>query len=327
MLHRFAILLLVLLPLLQACSQGKPPDRTLEVAVQGLYSGALSGDGNRAVVGSIVHGGSLWELDSSERRWDWNHAPDARAEITAAAFSPEGRFAVTVEFRDLVLWDVETGEGLRYFAAPSEILSVDLTPQARYAVLGLVDHTAVLFDIRNGGVLRRFQHGNRVRSVSLSADGRRLMTGSEDRSARLWDVETGEELFRWNHRESVRLVELSDDGSRGLSVSKYDRAAVWNALTGEEIGTVPLLGTAVQRGMTFTAARFSANGDRLLTGTSDRTVYLWEAFGLRELGRWTLPKRKAWKPTGAAVLDLAFDADTERYWAVASNGLVSRMSP
>ena len=94
---------------------------------------------------------------------------------------------------------------------------------------------------------------------------------------------------------------------------------------GAEVGEIPLRATAVQRGLTFTAARFSADGSQLLTGSSDRRVQLWNSTTLTEIASWSLPKRKAWKPTGAAVLALAFDTATTGYYAVASNGLLHRV--
>ena len=314
--------------ILGGCARPEPPEQIIEVAAQGLYSAALSRDGSLATAGSIVHGASLWKLDNSERLFDWNHRPDERTQVTSAAFSPEGAFAVTVEHEDMVLWDTESGASITWFAAPAEVLAIDLSPGAQFAVLGLVDHTAVLFDIRRGGGnLRVFDHQGRVRSVSFSGDAELLLSGAEDGTARLWNVRDGSELQRWKHNEAVHLVELSTNGDRALSVSKYDRAVLWDTDTGEEIGVIPLRATSVQRGMTFTAAAFSADSEQLLTGSSDRRVQLWDANTLQEMRIWTLPKRKAWKPTGAAVLDLAFDPDSTRYWAVASNGFVYRLKP
>ena len=317
--------LLFLSLLLSGCDSSLEPDSSIEVAVKGLYSSALSSDGRHAITGSINHGGALWKIDSAERLFDWNHREEGFTRVTAAAFSPEGRFAMTADYQEIVLWNTVSGEPLTFFAAPGEILSLDLTPEGDYAILGLADHTAVLFNAKRGGIVRTFFHDGRVRSVSLSADGRLLATGSEDYKARLWAVESGELLHSWQHDAEVRLVELSALGDRVLSVSKYDRAALWNAESGAEVGTIPLFKTAVARGLTFTSAAFSHDSKQLLTGTSDRRVQLWNTTTLDESASWTLPKRDPWKPTGAAVLAVAFSTDGG-YVASASNGFIQRLS-
>ena len=173
--------------------------------------------------------------------------------------------------------------------------------------------------------LGNVNHEGRVRSVSLSASGERLLTGSEDGTARLWDMLSGDELHRWQHAEEVQLVALDPPGSRAMSASKYDRAVIWDTESGREIGSLPLRQTRVQRGVMFTVASFSADGSRLLTGTSDRLLQLWDSNGLRRLSSWTLPKRKAWKPTGAAVLALGFAEQQGRYYVVTGNGMLHRV--
>ena len=58
---------------LAACGSRDAPLASLEVAVPGAFSAALSPDGRQAVIGSLRHGGSLWDLETDQRRFDWNH--------------------------------------------------------------------------------------------------------------------------------------------------------------------------------------------------------------------------------------------------------------
>lgn len=311
--------------LIVACDQGQPPARSMEVAVQGIHAASISTNGQHAIVGSLNHGASLWDLSSNERSYNWNHKQNEYTAVTAAAFSPDGQFALTADYQNMVLWEVPSGKGIRFWNSPDEMLSVALSPDARFALLGLANYTAVLFDVQAGGVRRVFNHDNRVRSVALSADGTMAVTGSEDNSARLWNVETGELLRTVEHNDEVRLVQISPNGKLALSVSKYDKALLWHTSDAELLGELPLRSFAVQRGLTFQAAEFSADGKRLLTGTSDRVVQLWDTEHLTSEQAWTMPKRDAWKPTSAAILALGFEKGGEAYWAVASNGLVHRL--
>jgi len=320
-------LLLLGVAMLTACS-AKSPDTSLEVAVDGLYGGALSKDASHAVIGAFTHGGSYWQLSPGERLFDWNHGGD-ESNITAAAFSPDGRFVMTSDRQTMVLWDTLTGEDLTYWRAPAEVLDIAIsnaTDIGVLAALALDNHTAVIFNASRGRVLREFNHQQRVRSVDISPDGRWLLSGSEDRTAIYWSVADGNEVQRYTHEDEVRLVKLSADQRLALSVSKYDKAMVWQTQDGSELNEVPILGDALRRGRTFSAARFSDNNQQLITGSSDRMVQLWQLPEMQELARWELPKRSAWKPTGAAVIDVGFDAQG-RVVAIASNGSVHHMQP
>lgn len=317
--------LLAVLATTAGCDAGSAPDKSWEVAVKGTYSAALSEDGRLAVVGSITHGGSLWETARGERLYNWNHRQGEYSNIIACGFSPDSRFALTADHQTMVLWNTETGKSLTFWTAPSEVHSIDLTPNGNYALLGLGDFSVVLFDVKRGGIERSFYHENRVRSVALSDDGRLAVSGSDDQTAKLWDLQAGKALFTWQHNAEVLTVAISPGGDRALTVAKYDKAVVWNTATGKPVGELPLSSTAIKRGQSFVSAAFSADGRQLLTGNSDRLVQLWSVADMSLVAEWTLPKRDAWKPTGAAVVAVSFGAQDKQYYAIASNGFLHRL--
>ena len=316
---------LVLLLAIGGCDGASKPASSLEVADKGAFSAALSADGGYAVVGSLTHGGSLWEIDTGERRFNWNHHSGEYSPITSAAISPDAGYAITAESDSLVVWNTASGAALTFFSAPSQVLSVALGPQGQHALLGLSDDSAVLFDALKGGILRVFQHQGRVRSVAFNRDATLALTGSEDETARLLDVASGHELQRWEHAGDVRLVALSGDGARALSVSKYDRAALWDTSTGLETGSLPVSRWRTVRGESFTAAAFSADGSRLLTGTTDHRVQLWQLPSLRQIAAWELPRRADWKRSGAYVLAVGFSSDNRLVLGVSADGFIHRL--
>ncbi len=297
------------------------PTHQVEVASVGLHAGVLSDDGRYAIAGSIHHGISLWRLADEERLYNWSHVDKNTTTLIAADFSPDGRWAVTADPHTIALWEVETGASPRYWTAPGEILDIKLARDGRAALLGLDDHTAVLFDIQRGGILRTLTHNNRVRSVAISDDYLTAVTGSEDYSAISWDLKTGKALARIEHQDDVQLVAISPDGEWALSMSKYDKAIIWQTRSGELVGELPLNAEHLKRGLRFTTARFNADKTLLVTGRPDQRVTLWALPEMTELAQWEVPKRKAWKPTGAAILDLAFAQDGNLL-AIASNGYV-----
>lgn len=309
-----------------ACDSSTKPSESTEVASVGLHAAALSEDGSHAAIGSIYHGASLWRTEDSERLFNWNHQADEPSTIIASDFSDDSRWALTAEPHTLVLWNLTTGRGDRYWTAPAEVLDAELNRSASLALLGLEDHSAVIFDIRRGGVRRVFNHQNRVRSVDFNENATLAITGSEDYSAIVWNTQTGKQLAKVMHEDDVQLVKLSDDGQIALSVSKYDKAIVWNTQNSELIGEVPLRAERLKRGLTFTSARFSQDNTLLLTGRPDQVVQLWQLDTMQELHRWKLPKRDVWKPTSSSVLDVSFTENDNEFLAVGSAGFMHKLT-
>ncbi|MFT5082157.1 MAG: WD40 repeat protein [Lentisphaeria bacterium] len=304
------------------CDRASAPTTSLEVATAGAHSAALSDDGAYSVIGSINHGGSFWRNIEQERVFNWNHKQDEYTTIVSADFSSDGKWALTANPFNLVLWNTQTGKSERFWTAPGEVLDAELGPGANTAILGLSDHTAVIFDIRRGGILATLNHQNRVRSVDLSDDGKLAITGSEDYTAVLWDLPGGDKRLTLKHDDDVQLVKLSPDGRLALSVSKYDKALLWRTESGEVVGEMPLQSEHIKRGIRFISARFNSSGTHLLTGRPDQIVELWDTDTLNQIDRWKLPKRDYWKPTSTAALELSFSSDPSVFYAIASNGFV-----
>lgn len=294
----------------------------MHVAAVGLNAAALSDDGRHAVVGSMHHGISLWRTEDRERLFDWSHKAQIDTTLLAADMSPEGDWALTADAHTLALWDARSGAGVRFWQAPGTIESVQLGANGGKALLGLSDHTAVWFDIRKGGIIHTLNHSNRVRSVALSDDGKIAVTGSEDSTAVAWDLTTGQAISRVRHGDEVQLVALSADGQLALSMGKYDRALIWSTSDGAILGEVPLAAERLKRGLRFTSARFSKDKQWLLTGRPDQRVTLWQLPELEAKAQWEIPLERRWKPSGAAILDVAFGTGEADFFAIASNGLV-----
>ncbi len=320
---RPTLVLFTCLLTLSSCTQDKrEPTHKLQLASIGLNTGAISNDARFAIAGSIHHGISLWRLKDEERLFNWNHKANIKTTLIAADFSPDGKWALTADTHTLVLWNVKTGEATRFWRAPGDILSVQLSRNGATALLGLSDHTAVLFDIQKGGVLRTLNHNNRVRSIALADNGKLAVTGSEDYMANAWNLGTSEVISKQTHEDDVQLVAVSPDGELALSVSKYDKAIVWKTDSGKVVGEVPLKAEHLNRGLRYTSARFSADNQWLLTGRPDQIITLWQLPTLNKAQQWRIPKKSKWKPTSATVLDVAFSKKKNQYHALASDGFL-----
>lgn len=316
---RIALILLTSL-LLTACQFADKPVKQWQTATQGVYDGSLSEDGTRVVIGSIHHGASLWDTRKYARLFSWNHSSDEFTQVLTTAISPEGNYALTAEIRDLVLWNTQNGEPFWYWTAPADIYDAVLTSDGRFALLGLSNFNAVFFDIRNGGILRTFRHQGPIRTIAVSANGRLAITGAEDLTARIWDISTGKEIQRLWHKNQVRLVALSDDGRLALTDAGLEPARIWNVSTGTVIHELNT------KQINLTSARFSTDNHKLLIGTTNRLVQLWDVQTGERDKSWRLPRTSGYQYSSSSVLDLAFMSQ-KLYMVLASDGYLFLLQP
>lgn len=313
-------LLLCSLLLLAGCDS--KPDAWASYTLQGAFSGSLSQDGQYALVGSIAHGGSLWDTRTHERLFDWNHHQGEFTNISQSGFSPEGDYALTANPQDLVLWQVQSGAPVWFWSSPGEILDLALSSNGDYALLGLSNHEAVYFDVKNGGIRQSLRHPARVRSVALSQDGRLALTGSDDYITRLWDLGSGELLHQIPLGNIVDTVAISPDGRTAFSSATLDQAILWDLQTGEIRHHLSGNESFIQRRTTYLSARFSSNGEQLLTGTAGGTILLWDTASGRQLERWQAHRLKVYGPTSTGIHAVAFGRDG-RHYALGSNGVLN----
>ncbi len=319
----FRILFVGLITLfLNGCDSGDDPDNWQNYATLGLYDASISKDGSLVVIGAQEEGGSLWEVESGERKSDWNHRKGQRTIIAKTAFSPEGDFAITANQQDLVLWHTKTGKPEWFWSSPGEILDIALSPRGQYALLGLANHTAVFFDVMNGGVKRTLRPGGRVRSVALSADGKIAITGADDYSVSVWNMETGELLQKKMQENIIDTVAISDDGRTVFSASALDQGIIWDVESGDILSYISGDESFMQKRMSYLSARFSSDMSQLITGSSSGLVQLWDVQDGEMLRNWRVYKKDLYGPNSVSVLAVGF-SDAGGYLAVGSNGVLN----
>ncbi len=149
---------------------------------------------------------------------------------------------------------------------------------------------------------------------------RLLLTGSEDFKVRLWKVSSGELLHTWELENQVNVTAISQDGKFAFAASQADRAIIMDTASGKIVSELPIDKYPYTAGASYTCARFSADGSRLLTGASNRMVQLWNSSDAREVGRWQGSKKDRWKPSNPSIMAVAFRG--QKPVALGSGGLV-----
>ena len=168
------------------------------------------------------------------------------------------------------LWDAGSGDLLTTFSGhEGGLVSAGFSPDGSRVVTGGHDATARVWDVRSGRQLSVFEgHETPVEHAFFFPDNARVVTIGRHGKAVVWNVSSGEEITRFGeHLPVVQDALLSPDGSR-LLISNYQYdARLWDPSSGRLIG---------QLGTRFLGAAFSGDSRRLVTGSGDGEVRVWE---------------------------------------------------
>jgi len=237
------------------------------------------------------------------------------------AFHPDGTEMVVFEpiGSKVEVWDANTGKVLRTLGVHDEKSLGRPQGAVVYNRTGTLlltmnqtNATAKVWDATTGKV--RFvlpKQGNGLWAGAFSPDDKRILIAHTDGAADVWDMEKEERVLDLKgHTGMLRAAAFTPDGSK-LVTSGADGVRVWNAESG-----APLKTFATKVGIVFSLA-VDRTGTKLLTGSMDRTVQMWEiASGepiatLRGHTQWV--RAVAFTDDGAGVVS-GGDGEAGRVW-------------
>jgi WD40 repeat protein len=213
--------------------------------------------------------------------------------VFSLAFSPDGRrLAATGVDRGgpppfvLNEWDVQTGTPVLSLREPREIFATAFSPDGQWLALGLLDGTVKLADATTGQMIElggKHKQEIIMGGVTFDPDGRRLASASNDGTVKVWDVTPAYQSLRG---ERGALPALSLETNRPLTVHSESGAAFWS------VG-------------------FSPDGRRIVTGTQDGQLTIWETESGKQI-------RTVRGLPGGPYLAVAFTPDGQ--WVVSASG-------
>lgn len=299
--------------LLTGCADG--PSQAFPVAAQGLLSGEVSADGSHAVIGSIHHGGSYWNVEKNERLYNWNHKADTMSSLRAVALSKDGKRAVTCEDDTIVLWNTQTGKPEQFWQAEDRIHSISLNKQGNRALMGLRNGIVRYFDLDRGVAIYNFEHQAEVRSAALTPDGRYGISAGDDMIAKVYDLTTGREIRQKTLKNQIKIVAISDSGKLAFASAQRDASYVW------DIQSDTTVFSKDNRVTNYTAVDFSDDESLLSLGTFSGKILRLDAQTGQELKHWQAKPRKMYgSATSKAILSLSDDGST--IVALTSDGML-----
>lgn len=217
--------------------------------------------------------------------------------ILVLAVSPDGtRIASGSDDGTVKFWDASTGRRVVTIKAHKfSVNAIAYSPDGTRIVSGSgcypehevreQDNVLRIWDAASGkGIATLTGHRNVVRAVAYAPDGSRIISGSDDRTVRVWDAVRGEELAAFlGHKDAVLAVAYSPDGTRIVSGSREGSVRVWDSGTFVEPSTFRHAPSGVAlaavdgHGAGVLAVAYSPAGTRIVSGSADNTLRLWEA--------------------------------------------------
>ena len=241
------------------------------------------------------------------------HLEGHKMGLTAVAFSPDGAFIATGSSDWTVrLWPGTSGIKPRDKTIDkghlSHVYTTIFNPDGAGFASGSYDKTVRLWDLAAAEPKERhskLKEEGEIYSLAFSPDGKTLAAGGNNPMFRTCDFATGNFLLGFKeHTGNTARVAWSPDGKTIASCSNDKSFRLWDPLTAKSKGGVATFDAPVN------GIGFSPDSKRIacISGThlydkqgqlvvknaeyyyKDSTVRLYEAAGLKELGKWKWDK-------------------------------------
>ena len=287
-----------------------------------------------AAIVATVHGKTVyvWDTFTGNAFAMLREHPDT---INAVTLSPDGaKLATAGGDWNVHLWEVQTGKYIRKLAGhPSSVNAVAFSPDGN--ILASAGSTLRLWDANTGDLL--YADDNKdlgsIALLAFSPDGTTVATGGGwDHTVRLWDTKTGTlRVAIKGHTEIIRDMAFSPDGATLVTASGDKTVRLWDVGTGTEQRSLPTPDDAIspfmavdrmlklfERGILpaerddVQSVKFSQDGGRLLTVSSDGSLHLWNVETGRYETSFALGEHTNWSDV------LSFSPDSK--YLVSNNG-------
>jgi WD40 repeat protein len=173
----------------------------------------------------------------------------------------------SVRIWDLNIWYDSRTSGVGH---TGYVTCCAFSPDGKYIVSGSEDKTIVVWETQSGEAVRTMEgHTGEITSVAICTDNSKVVSGSSDHAMKVWSLTTGALLSSIQNRFDQPFVSFHPSGEF-VAASSYSYAIRLWGLNGKLVHTL--------KGHTgdVTSIAFNATGSRMLSGSCDCTVSVWD---------------------------------------------------
>lgn len=233
----------------------------------------MSSDGGtiHAMSGSDDKTGRVWELPSGKQVLRLEDTD----EVTAVAFAPCGKFAVTgTGDGHLTVWNIPDGsKNKTLLGHRSRVTAAEFTPDCKYLLTASTDSTVRLWDIATGLVHKSYLgHQARVNDISFGPSANYFVSVSDDGNALMWETKSEQLVGVYDgHKGAVNAVDFASVGNFAVTGGADKKTTAWDASTARAKLDFKLHSSSV------TQVKVSPDGSTVVSGSEDGFLYSWNA--------------------------------------------------
>jgi WD40 repeat protein len=212
------------------------------------------------------------------------------------------------------LWDNKGSEEPVILKHGSEVKSLAVTPDQGKGAAGSRDGEVKVFSLNTLKSMRNLQaHGTDITGLAFLKEGTKLVTSSLDGECKIWDLSSYEVELKVNQTHgNIRAITTSADSSKlviGLRSGKILVIDPENPTSIDElVGHSDIISTL----------SIDSTGERLVSGSWDRTIRMWSLNSLKEISKGSQLSgitAVQWDPKNEVVFSADF-AGTVTSWSI-----------
>eukprot|EP01119_Soliformovum_irregulare_P006508 TRINITY_DN1859_c1_g3_i4.p1 TRINITY_DN1859_c1_g3~~TRINITY_DN1859_c1_g3_i4.p1 ORF type:complete len:517 (-),score=137.73 TRINITY_DN1859_c1_g3_i4:185-1735(-) len=175
------------------------------------------------------------------------------------------------------VWSIQQGRVKHTLTGhTNKVLSAKFAPDSQRVISGSHDRSIKVWDLMKGYCTRTILCFSSCNSLTLDHDGRVIISGHFDHNLRFWDPRSGEKAEEVNiHSGQITSVFLVPDGNSVLTNSRDNTLKLVDIRRMEEIRSFGH--ENYRNGVNWNGACTSPDGQFVVAGSLDGTVFIWEA--------------------------------------------------
>lgn len=179
-------------------------------------------------------------------------------------------------------WDLETGERIRRHVGHEGVInSLDISRRGEELLAsGSDDGSYAVWDPRQKQAIDYVETDYPITAVAFAEDGGEIYTGGITNAIQVWDIRKKAVAYTLQgHQDTVTSLQVSPDSQLLLSNSHDGTAKTWDirpfAPTDRHIKTYDGAPPGLERNLI--RAAWDPKGERIIAGSGDRSVVIWDA--------------------------------------------------